>query len=126
MNADRKEELEKLLSQWKELSDQERIAVESADWERLAAFQSAKKSLQSSIEEFESREKSCMSVEDLTWARQRLDELVQLETQNLDKLSFHMTTAHSEKSVLDQQRHLLRKVHQSYSSPQFSHWKTYS
>ena len=121
-----------LLEIWRTLSESERAAIESSEWEALKIFQAQKMKLQVQIDSVLKRagERSMSPGPNTRLLSPQVSELVtvlkQLEQDNRDLLDRKLSLARSGMAQVNASVRHLRQVHQAYGQNTSGIWESYS
>ena len=125
-------ELISLLETWRTLSESERVAIESSEWEALKTFQVEKTRLQVQIDSVLKRiaERSISPSSNTRLlpleVAERVTVLKRLEQDNRDLLDRKLILARSSMTQVNASVRHLRQVHQAYSRNTSGIWESYS
>lgn len=125
-------DLQKLYQQWRALTEAESLAIQSANWGKLAEHQDDKQLLQDLIKtasegfqsEATSREGGGADLE--RQLRQMVDELTALELKNGRALTVQRQIAERQQGELQKVNRNLRQVQQAYAPGLLTAWQSYS
>ena len=117
-------QLLELYDQWKHLTNQESAAILASDWTALHRCQQEKQKLQPEIIQASDQVRNASEGPDefSPRLRERINELIQLETNNSHHLGTRLKSARQEKEKLDFTSQRLRKIHKSYVPSQNAVW----
>ena len=104
--------LERLLTQWRQLTEAETRAIEADDWTGVANLGTLKANLQPAITAATGGQPGECPVE----LRPLLEELIRLEEANHERVSRRLTAAREERRGLDRSTQNLRRIQKSYGS----------
>jgi len=127
-----REHLEEAYQTWRQLTEDEREAIQANNWTRVGECQSAKQHLQPEIIRLtdlahaECRDRHVSRAGLDYQIRKTVSELIVLETQNASTLGELMASTKREKDELDESNRNLQRVRKSYASPTGSYWQSYS
>jgi regulator of replication initiation timing len=117
-------QLFELYDQWKHLTNEEGAAILASNWIEVHRCQQDKQKLQPEIARVSDQVENTSEESDelRPRLRERINELIQLETSNNDNLGNRLQSARQEKEKLDSTSQRLRKIHKSYVPAQDPVW----
>ena len=125
-------QLRALYQEWRELSEREAEAIQTAFWSKVTKCQEAKKELQRRIVSITEVMQSEIATLGLSQSvvddemRRIVDELILLESRNGDLLADQRERGKKEESELERSSRNLRQVHRAYAGQQTAAWQSYS
>jgi hypothetical protein len=125
------QEMASILEQWRQLTQAEAGAIQSAAWPSLREIQAAKVSLQKHLtqagEKWEAEKPgNVLAVPRKHPFYAKLVRLLSLETRNAELLAAQLRRAHAHRESLNEAVRKLQNVHQSYVSKPEGVWNCYS
>ena len=117
-------QLLELYDQWKHLTQEEGAAILASNWIEVHRCQQDKQKLQPEIVKISEQVETSSAEKDEFGPRlrERINQLIQLETSNNDNLGTRLQSARQEKEKLDRTSQRLRKIHKSYVPSQDAVW----
>ena len=117
-------QLLELYDQWKHLTEQEGAGILASDWTEVRRCQLSKQELQPEIIRVSNQVKNASreSEEFEPRLRERINELIRLETNNSANLETRLKSKRQEKESLDRTSQRLRQIHKSYVPSPASVW----
>ncbi len=119
-------------SDWEQLTQSEREAIQAGDWPRVAQCQAEKQKLQKQIIALtESAQAECIETGSDAKLFERdlrpvINNLISMETRNSELIAIRRHAAEVERIELDNASNNLRRVQKSYSPPTAPVWNSYS
>jgi hypothetical protein len=121
-------ELLELYQEWKRLTEEEGAAIGALDWTAVRSCQKDKQGLQPKIIRATDAAKNAPGggIQFEAKIRECVNELIQLEMRNSERLGKRLAAVEKERSGLEQTSHRLKQVQKSYSSTRGPAWDQYS
>jgi hypothetical protein len=129
MNA--RDVIAQFLDQWLQLTQRESQAIQQADWAELTKLQAAKAALQPPLRATLADWNNANRIEGRPdesemFFRAAVDNLLALETRNIELLTARRQNALERKCLIEQAGRNLRLVRQSYARKPAMAWQVYS
>ena len=109
-----------LLEQWRQLSQAEASAIQSAAWPRVNQIQAEKNALRRDIAVV------MPGASEAQPFRAQIAQLISLEARNAELLAAQLRRAQASQQMIDQTGQNLRKIKRSYIRRNYSEWQCYS
>jgi hypothetical protein len=131
MNMSARQDIERFLGQWFELTQAEAGAIQSAEWTEVREIQTAKAALQKSLSEARERLMAEETAGLLDFGpndhlRAQLGRLVSHENRNADLVAVQVRRARTEHQKRAEALRNLRRLQRSYGPRAEDGWKSYS